>query len=570
MCGIIGVISREKFSVKDCLLKRLKRLEYRGYDSAGFATSSGAVKKSSGELSDLLERTENSLESKVGIAHTRWATHGSVNKLNAHPHFSNSRQVFVVHNGIIENHEELRSDLESEGFEFRTETDTEVIPNFFENIIRGGSDRGLEDLSLKELDDEIKRASKTFFKKMKGTFAVLLMVRDYDRLYILKRGSPVAVGRADNSFIVSSDIYGFSDKTDKALFLKDDELAVLSDSELKIFDKDMDRKNRDFKSLDWQGSEAEVGDYPHYMLKEIHEQPLSSERLLNSLNAEQEESFSNLCKKIGGAEKVVFVACGTSYHASLIGSYILKNLGVDARTVIASEIEGFVDIDEETLVVAISQSGETMDVVEVLKSAEEKGAEIVSIVNVPYSTIQRMSSLSLEVVAGQEICVAATKTFTNQVIALLALGERLGLSVPLEEVPGKIQRTISENKEKVKNVAEELQDEGDIFVLGKRACYPMAREIALKLKEIPYIHAEGMMAGELKHGTIALIEEGTPVISLVPNRNPDMLSAVKEVEARGANTIVVSNKEGGDFQLPESDQYDILGDNRSPAELLHR
>jgi glutamine---fructose-6-phosphate transaminase (isomerizing) len=285
-------------------------------------------------------------------------------------------------------------------------------------------------------------------------------------------------------------------------------------------------------------------------MKEIREQPVTSKRLIDSFKTTQKHRLSKLVSMVRDAKRVVFLACGTSYHASLVGAFLLTRLGIKANSVIASEFESFIIVDKDTLVIAISQSGETMDVVTVLKHVKSTGAKVASIVNVPYSTVQRMSDISIEILAGQEVCVAATKTFTNQLITLFALAKGLGnKEIHLDEIPGRIGQTIMQNEEHIKKLAKELHKKHDIFVLGRGMTYPLAREFALKLKEIPYMHAEGMMAGELKHGTLALIEPGTPVVSLIPNRNPDMISSTKEVEARGAKTIIVSNTDG-DLHLP--------------------
>ena len=324
-----------------------------------------------------------------------------------------------------------------------------------------------------------------------------------------------------------------------------------------FFNKEYSKIKKSVVEFEWSKEEATKEEFPHYMIKEIKEQPLTSARLINSCSTTQKSQLEKMHSLITQAKKIVFIACGTSYHASLIGAILLTKLGYNARSVIASELESFVSFDKDTLAVAISQSGETMDVVTVLKHAGEKGAKIASIVNVPFSTIQRLSNVSIEIQAGQEICVASTKAFTNQVIVMLEIARRLGYETHLPEIPKRIQQTIALNEDNTKKLAKKLYNKHDMFVLGKGISYPMSREIALKLKEIAYVHAEGMMAGELKHGTIALIEKGTPVISLVPNNNYDMISASKEVEARGADVICITNNKEGtpfptNFILPES------------------
>ncbi len=369
-------------------------------------------------------------------------------------------------------------------------------------------------------------------------------------LYAIKKDSPLVLGIGRKKLILASDIYAFSDACDRAIFFEDDEFAVVGSDGYKFFDKNGNPLEKQVMQFTWSRMEENKEEFEHYMLKEIKEQPTVSERLVQSFGTIQKDRLEELAAMVRSAKRVVFLACGTSYHASLVGCFLLNRLGIEAHSVIASEFESFLLVDKDTLVIAISQSGETMDVVSVIKNIKNTGAKFAAIVNVPYSTVQRLSDLSIEILAGQEICVAATKTFTNQLITLFSLARELGfMDIDLNSLPAKIQQTIEMNEHYIQQLAEDLHTKEDIFVLGKGISYPQAREIALKLKEIPYIHAEGMMAGELKHGTIALVEDGTPVISLIPNNNPDMISSTKEVEARGARTIVISNTDG-ELKIP--------------------
>ncbi len=539
MCGIFGIVSKKGFSIKNSLLKGLKRLEYRGYDSCGYACLGGEVVKAIGEINGLAKKAKDE-KTRLAIAHTRWATHGKVNELNSHPHFNKAKTIFAVHNGIIENYTELRKELEEKGYSFSTETDTEVIPVYLDYL--------LNDLKLKE-----KAAMQEIINRLKGTFAILIFIKEKEKLYALKRDSPLVLGIGNGCFYLASDIYAFSNKTNKAIFFDDDEYAIITPEGYEFFDCFSEPVEKKQEHVEYSYSTDEKKHYEHYMLKEIEEQPESSERLISSFLSVQKPKLKEFSELIRKCKKVVFLACGTSYHAGLIGSYLLTKLGFDARAVIASEFENFLHVDSDTLVIAISQSGETMDVVSVLKDIKLKNAKIAAIVNVPYSTVQRLSDCHLETLAGQEICVAATKTFTNQLIAIFAIAKELGLgSIMLEKIPEKILGTIKGNKEKAKSLAEKIYKKKDIFVLGKAVSYPVAREIALKLKEIPYVHAEGMMAGELKHGTIALIEPGIPVISLIANNNKEIEASTKETEARGAYCIVISNTGSGYFNVPES------------------
>lgn len=548
MCGIVGVIEKKKFSVKNKVLKALQRLEYRGYDSVGFVTKEGIVKKQVGSITGLLQNMEKDYETTLAIAHTRWATHGGVTQLNAHPHFNNDAQLFVCHNGIIENYQEIKAALQKKGVIFLSQTDSEVIPHLLEEKLR-------EKKSMKE-------AIQALMQEVKGTYAILLFEKEKDTLYAVKKDSPLALGIRKEGFTVGSDIYAFSDKTDKAIFFEDNEFAIITAEKYQFYNKEGEEIQKNIQTFEWTAEEEDKQQFEHYMIKEIKEQPAVARRLLNSFNTTQKQQLEKFVALFKAYKKTVFVASGTSYHAALIGCILLNRIGYNARANIASEIETFVRFDKETLVIAISQSGETMDVIIPLKNAKAAGAKIASVVNVPYSTIQRLSDVSLEVLAGQEVCVASTKAYTNQVITLLKLAHELRHnSMELDKIPERIEQTIDHNEEIIKTIAEKIQMQKDIFVLGKTISYPMAREIALKLKEISYIHAEGMMAGELKHGTIALIEQGTPVITLIPNKNQEMLSSTKEVEARGAAVIAITN------QPLESQYTEILVPQSDDAEF---
>lgn len=544
MCGILGIVQGKPFSIKETLLKRLKKLEYRGYDSVGFATLQGTVQKQVGEITSFVENLGTNKEDVLAIAHTRWATHGGITKENAHPHANSAQTLFVVHNGIIENYLEIKEELQQGGYVFVSQTDSEIIPHFIDSKLKQGT--------------AMKDAIIALMNKIKGTFAILLFEKNTQVLYAMKRDSPLALGIVSTGPMVASDIYAFSDCTDKAIFFDDDEFAILTPNAYHFYNKDGQEIQKPIQQFVWTQTEEQKQEYSHYMLKEIHEQPLVAQRLLDSFATMQKEKLERFVALLQKYKKIVFIASGSSYHAALIGCILLNRLGYECRANIASEAETFVHFDKETLVIAISQSGETMDVISPLKHAKVIGATIVSLVNVPYSTIQRLSDLSLEVLAGQEICVAATKSYTNQVIALLKIAQCLGHnSMDVRKIPERIAETIAKTDKEIQKLAEQLKEKNDIFVLGRAISYPMAREIALKLKEISYIHAEGMMAGELKHGTIALIEKGTPVISLIPNNDVAMLSSTKEVDARGASVIAITNTEMQlsytEFRVPECD-----------------
>ena len=522
MCGIIGIASRKEF-YSNFLLERLKRLEYRGYDSYGYYDSAD-LKKNLGEIVIAGER-----QTKVGIAHTRWATHGGVTLENAHPHISCDGSIIVAHNGIIENFQKMKDELIRKGHKFTSQTDSEVIAHYFE-----------EHLKHSGSDDDVKRIIIKFFKEAEGTFAILLMIKGHEEIYALKRDSPLVLGICDGMHMLASDIYAFSDKTDKAIFFENDEFAVVKDDCYEFFDKSGKKISKEIKKFTWKQEESLKKEYKHYMLKEIEEEPAVVKRLLFSIDNDQKKEFDKLIALIKKTKKIIFAASGTSYHASLLGAYYLHKVGVETQTLIASEFRHFANIDEHTLVIALSQSGETMDVIDALKYAKEHKARIASIVNVPYSTIQRMGELSLNIVAGQEVCVASTKAFVNQATLLLRIAQEFGYKVNLTNLADKIKDLIVQ-KERIKQIAEGMASSKDAYIIGRGLTYPVAREISLKIKEISYIHAEGMMGGELKHGTMALIEKGTPVISLINNSDADMISNTKEVEARGAKIIIITN-----------------------------
>ncbi len=530
MCGIVGINSREEISIKDAV-GRLKRLEYRGYDSFGYFDGKTLYKK----VGDIVVPKTKEKANKI-ILHTRWATHGGVIKKNAHPHQSEEGTVTIVHNGIIENYEELKEALIKKGYQFVSETDSEVIAHYFEE-------------RLKKKD--IKDVCVDFIKEIKGEFAVVIMIKGHDNLYALRRDSPLVLGIGENQNVLASDIYAFSDIINKAIFFENNEFAVIGKKDYQFYDKTGKEIKKKIQQFEWTQEESTTENYGHYMIKEIMEEPKVVKRLLLSLKGEQKENYTKFVELIKNSRKVTFVAAGTSYHASLLGVYYLHKCGVEAQTIIASEFRHFVGVDKDTLVIPISQSGETMDVIEALKYAKENGAKIASIVNVPYSTIQRMSEISLNIAAGQEICVAATKSFVNQVTLLLALAKEFGFKINLETLPDRIEEVLL-MKKKIKKIAKEIYKKKDLYVLGRGLSYPVAREIALKIKEISYIHAEGMMGGELKHGTIALIEKGTPVISLISNKDYDMISNTKEVEARGAKVIKITNEFNGDIKINTS------------------
>ncbi len=520
MCGIVGIVSEKSFPSR-LLLERLKRLEYRGYDSFGFDDSRRTRKFIGGIRVGTAEG-----RTRLGLAHTRWATHGGVSVANAHPHASCDGRVVIAHNGIIENHEDIKLDLVRRGHCFRSQTDSEVIAHFFE-----------ERLKTKPM----KAVIPEFLREFRGTFAVLALVRGRDEIYAVKRDSPLVLGAAGGQTIVASDMHAFSDLGGRLAFFDDDEFAVIRPEGFAFFDRQGRPVRKALKKFEpIPASAASKQSYKHYMLKEIMDEPEAVERLLRSLAAEQKPAFDRLVRMVKSARKVFFAACGTSYHASLLGAFFLHQLGIENQTLIASEFRHYANIHPDTLVIALSQSGETLDVIDALKYTRENGGKVASIVNVPHSTIQRLSDVSLDILAGPEVCVASTKAFVNQAAVLLRLSQEFGFRVNLHNLAERI-RGLLQKKDEIRRIARRLAGSRDVFIIGRGLTYPVAREISLKIKEVSYIHAEGMMGGELKHGTIALIEKGTPVISLVNNSDPDILSNTREVEARGGRSIIITN-----------------------------
>ena len=539
MCGIVGMTSNEEFSVKQDLLAALKKLEYRGYDSSGVAIKDGTIEKEVGEIQVLLDKVPSSLTTSTGIAHTRWATHGGVTKKNAHPHITDN--ICLVHNGIIENYLKLRKDLEEKGYSFKTETDSEVIAIFLEDALKTESPM---------------QAISKFIQVAKGTYGVVFFKKNEDILYAFKKDSPLCLGIAPGKLILASDIHAFSNITHKVVFFEDYDAAIITPDKFEFFNKE-GPIDKEVVELELVETETTKKDFDHYMLKEIYEQPEASQRLIDSLKSTQKERANEIADMVRKSKRILFLACGTSYHAGLIGSYLLNRLGYESHAVIASEFEQFSLVDSSTLVIVVSQSGETMDVISVLKSIKKQNPKLVAIVNTPLSTLHRMSHNYLEMLAGKEVCVAATKSFTNSVICLYEIARILGNGINLEQIPGKIKQTIEDNEDFVKEISKKLKEKNDIFILGHKVTYPIAREVALKLKEISYVHAEGMMAGELKHGTIALVEPGVPVFGLVHESNKErMESSLQEVEARGADVYYVG-VDSKQFAIPKSSEEEF-------------
>ena len=560
MCGIVGYVGNG--DAIPVLLDGLKRLEYRGYDSAGIAiTGAGGIEiqRTEGKL-ERLERLLSSHPMKgcIGIGHTRWATHGRPSETNAHPH--RSGDIVVVHNGIIENYVELRKFLTGEGYVFTSETDTEVICHLVEYFHH------------KQKASTI-NAVKLSVAKLRGSYALVIMNgSEPDTLYVVKKGSPLVVGAAEGERFVASDIPALLPYTKEMLFLEDGDVAILTPSSIDLFGENGEQVDRKMQHIPWTPLMAERGGYKHFMLKEIFEQPAALEdtmagRLDQARGSIALDEISKLFTADGKPrfDRVVIVACGTSYHAGMVGKYMIESLArVPVAVDLASEYRYREPIfDDRTLIVSISQSGETADTLAAMTMARERGASVMAICNVVGSSIARSATATLYTHAGPEIGVASTKAFTAQLVTLylfgLYLAQRMGriessdLAERIDELVRlpRLVKEVLEHAAQLRAIAERISDATHVLFIGRGANYPVALEGALKLKEISYVHAEGFAAGELKHGPIALVDHGVPVVAIAPSDSTreKLLSNIEEVRARGAEVIALTTN--GDAALRE-------------------
>ncbi|HVC27056.1 MAG TPA: glutamine--fructose-6-phosphate transaminase (isomerizing) [Nitrososphaerales archaeon] len=539
MCGIIAAVSSED-EVAPMLVEGLKREEYRGYDSAGVAVLNGkgtiAVRKDVGRVRELEQRYSVArLGGKVGIAHTRWATHGGVSQRNAHPQLSCGGEVAIVHNGIIENYLELKKGLESRGHRFTSETDSEVIAHLIEEEYERGRDPVKATLAAAKL--------------MRGQYAFVVLFRDRPDLLVGARyDAPLVVGMGERTKFLASDVLAFLEHTDRAVFLDNKEVVELTAKGLRVFNlrgKEVAAKNRTETKLAWELGSLSKANYAHYTLKEIHEQPSTVQSALS----QDAEKVDAIAERLKGARSVVFTAAGSSYHAALL---MRIRLAVEARmrceVVLSGEFERELPfVDDQTVVVALSQSGETADVLEAVKMARRKKVGgVVSLVNAGGSSLARQSDQTLLLNCGPEVGVAATKSFTAQVmLGNLVIDRMTGRDTIGDPVRlGALVEKALETEPLMKRLAREYRDRPDFYFIARGGHYPVAQEGALKLKELSYIHAEGMPASELKHGTLALIEKGTPVVVIAPNGPgyDDTISNAQELAARGAHIIGVAQK----------------------------
>jgi glucosamine--fructose-6-phosphate aminotransferase (isomerizing) len=556
MCGIVGYAGHQEAA--PVLLKGLETLEYRGYDSAGIAVLHNGkieIKKAAGKLAVLRELTDEgkAVSGNIGIGHTRWATHGEPTDVNAHPHLSNSGRFAVVHNGIIENYQQLKAMLQKKGFSFLSQTDTEVIAQLVEYYYDGDM-----------LDTMIKLTN-----TLEGSYALGVLSADQpDRFYAVRKDSPLVMGLGKGENLVGSDVPSMLAYTQEFCYLDDREIVVLAADKVEIYDTNKDLVEKEVTHVDWDVTAAEKGGYEHFMFKEIMEQPQSVQKTISPRLKDGHivlDDFHITREILESFRKIYIVACGSSYHVGVVGKYVLEQTTrIPVEVDIASEFR-YRDpiIDENTLMIVISQSGETADTIAAMREGKAQGAHVLAIVNVLGSTIAREADDVLYTWAGPEIAVATTKAYSTQlaVVDLLALkfAELLGTMSEadlaqyyqaLQELPALLERTL-QDKEKIQYWASQLYNKHSIFFIGRNLDYAVALEGSLKLKEISYIHSEAYAGGELKHGTISLIEQGTLVVTLATYQAlvDKIKSNAEEVKARGAYLLSVAVE--GDTQMSE-------------------
>ncbi|MFC2017006.1 glutamine--fructose-6-phosphate transaminase (isomerizing) [Chloroflexota bacterium] len=542
MCGIIGYIGNRE--AQPILLNCLGRLEYRGYDSCGVAISSSGIEVYKDAVRvEALGRELPQFRGTVGIGHTRWATHGGPSQVNAHPHLDCNGSIAVVHNGIINNFQWLKQQLISEGHNFVSETDTEVIPHLIEKYYRGNLEEAVE-AALRDVE---------------GSYAIIVLLAGEPRLVAARKDSPLIIGIGDRENFIASDVPAILDYTNRVIYLEDGDIGVFTPDSVKIRRDGIEVDREEHKIL-WSVEDAQKAGYEHFMLKEIHEQPKVIRDTLGEYTQAAEPVVDLVRMMDRGIESMLILACGTSYHAALIGKYIVEELlRIPVRAELASEFNYSSQILAGTAAIVITQSGETADTLRAIKRLKEVECRVVAITNVVGSTASRIADQTIYTRAGPEISVAATKSFVAQLMVLYWLamsyskvdGRRLAsLLMELRQLPSKVQQVL-DDEDKILECAKYLSRYEDVFFIGRGINFPVALEGALKLKEISYIHAEGYASGELKHGPFALLGGDTPVIALVARDNTyeAMLTNIKEVKARGSPLMALA--EEGDEAIGE-------------------
>lgn len=564
MCGIVGFSG--KSNAANILVEGLEKLEYRGYDSAGIALMQNkniSVNKTVNRISALKDEILPQMyeNTSLGLGHTRWATHGAPTLENAHPHLSRDGKFAVVHNGIIENYSALKEELLAEGFEFLSETDTEVVPLLLEKYYNGN----------------IKSTVNSVINRLEGSFALGIICTDCpETLIAVKKFSPLIIGIGDNCNLIASDVTALVTHTKNVIYLNDGEVAFLTPNSVEIFDSTGAMTSNKISVINWDISAAEKGGYNHFMMKEIMEQPEAIKRTLDTYLKNGEIGFPKLNLSADALKKfkrISIIACGSAYHVGMVGKYLFEELlRIPTEVDLASEFRYRNPvIDADTLAIAISQSGETADTLAAINTAKQNGAYTLSIVNVVGSSIAKATNGVIYIHAGPEIAVATTKGYSTQLVILYLLAslmaEKRGrgtseeineLLASLKDIPQKISEILN-NQSSIKSIADELGKPCSVFFIGRNTDYAVSLEASLKLKEISYINSQSYAAGELKHGTISLIEEGVPVIALCANENlkSKMLSNIKEVRARGAHVFACVNEGDNSFEGEEIKTFSI-------------
>ena len=574
MCGIVGYVGEEQAA--PILLGGLSKLEYRGYDSAGIAvrndeTGKTEIVKAKGRLKILVEKTDGgtAVPGTCGIGHTRWATHGEPSENNAHPHCSDDRSVILVHNGIIENYQELKEKLLKSGYSFYSQTDTEIAVK-------------LVDYYYKKTGTPLEAMSRAMLR-IRGSYAFGVMFRDYPgKIFAARKDSPLIVGQSDKGALIASDVPAILDRTRNVYYIGNMEIAELSGEEIHFYNIDREEIQKDLVSIKWDAESAEKGGYEHFMLKEIHEQPKAVKDTIGAYVKEGQIDFSQVGledEALADIERIYIVACGSAYHVGVVGKYVLEGLAnIPVEVDLASEFRYRNPIlVKNSLVIVVSQSGETADSLAALRLAKERGVPVLGIVNVVGSSIARESDYILYTYAGPEISVATTKAYSTQLIAMYLLAVQAakvkgiidekryeGLLEEMETLPDKIQKTL-DDKERIQWFASKYANAKDIFFIGRGIDYAISLEGSLKMKEISYIHSEAYAAGELKHGTISLIEDGTLVVGVATQKAlfEKTVSNMVEVKSRGAYLMGLTLygnyniEDTADFSVyvPKTDQY---------------
>ena len=541
MCGIVGYNGKELKS-KEILIEGLKKLEYRGYDSAGIALKNNnqiIITKEKGLIKNLEKKLDNNTTT-LGIGHTRWATHGEPNEINSHPH--QVGDITIVHNGIIENYKELKEELIKKGYNFKSQTDTEVACALIDNYYRQEKD--------------IKKALTKFIDKVKGAYALGILVKNDNNLYSIRKDCPLVIGKGKIGNLIASDVLAISNNAEKIYYLEENTIAEITDTKIRIYDKKLEEINPEFKEIPKEEYTTDKCGYEHYMLKEIHEQPKVFKNTTEKYISNNIYSLKKEMPDFKKYNKIHIVACGSAYHTGLVGKNLIEEYAnIPVEVEIASEYRYKKNFyDEKTLLIVVSQSGETADTLAALRKAKNDNIDTLAIVNVENSTIARDAKYVLITEAGPEIAVATTKAYSAQVATLGLIALNMGLEnntikkeelkqilKEIKELPIQIENTI--NNCNYKEIANSIYERDDIFFIGRGIDYALCMEGSLKLKEISYIHSEAYAAGELKHGTISLVENNTPVIGIVTEQElkEKTISNIEEVKSRGAKTILITN-----------------------------